>query len=63
MCDLKAYLKDVNNEERLVLESVNYVRSENGEVLLKNLFGEEKRLRGTIREVSLTKNRMLVEQS
>jgi predicted RNA-binding protein len=63
MCDLKAYLKDTNNEERLVLESVNFARNENGEVLLKNLFGEEKRVRGTIREVSLVKNRMLVEQS
>lgn len=63
MCDLKAYLKDANNEERLVLESVNFARNENGEVLLKNLFGEVKRVRGTIREVSLTKNRMLVEQS
>lgn len=63
MCDLKAYLKDANNEEQLVLESVNFARNENGEVLLKNLFGEVKRVRGTIREVSLTKNRMLVEQS
>lgn len=62
MCDLKAYLKEKNSEERLVLESVNYVRNENGEVVLKNLFGEEKRVRGTIREVSLTKNRMLIEQ-
>lgn len=62
MCDLKAYLKGGDNEERLVLESVNFARDENGEVLLKNLFGEEKRILGTIREVSLTKNRMLIEQ-
>ncbi len=62
MCDLKAYVKQ-NDREELVLESVNLVRSEGGEVLLKNLFGEEKTIRGTVREVSLVKNRVIVEET
>lgn len=59
MCDLKAYVLNNDNEE-LILESVNHVRAEGGEVVLRNLFGEEKRLRGEVREVSLVKNRLLV---
>ncbi len=62
MCDLKAYVKQ-NNRENLILESVNLVNVEGNEVVLRNLFGEEKRVRGEIREVSLVKNRVVVEQS
>jgi len=60
MCDLKAYVRNSGRED-LVLESVNLIRSEGGEVVLRNLFGEEKRVRGEVREVSLTKNRVIVE--
>ena len=62
MCDLKAYVKKQGKEE-LLLESVNSIRVENGEVVMRNLFGEEKRVRGAVSEVSLTKNRVLVEAS
>ena len=61
MCDLKAYVRN-NDREELVLESVNLIRSEGGEVVLRNLFGEEKRVRGEVREVSLVKNRVVLEQ-
>ncbi len=62
VCDLKAYIKK-NDTEDLILESVNLVRADGDEVILKNLFGEEKRVRGRLREVSLIKNRLIVEQS
>ncbi len=61
MCDIKAYVRK-NNKEELILESVNLVHAEGGEVVLRNLFGEEKRVRGELREVSLVKNRLIVEQ-
>ncbi len=61
MCDLKAYVK-ADDREELVLEAVNLVRAEGGEVVLRNLFGEEKRIRGELREVSLAKSRVLLEQ-
>ncbi len=62
MCDLKDYLKK-NDKEELLLESVNLIRADHGEVTLRNLFGEEKKVRGEIREVSLAKNRLVVEQA
>ena len=62
MCDLKAYVK-IKGKEELLLESVNSIRVENGEVVMRNLFGEEKRVRGAVSEVSLVKNRVIVEAS
>ncbi len=63
MCDLKAYIKKHDKEE-LLLDSVNLIRAEGGEVTVRNLFGEEKKVRGEVREVSLAKSRiLLVEQS
>ena len=62
MCDLKAYVRK-NDKEELLLESVNLVRAEGEEVVLRNLFGEEKRVRGVLKEVSLARNRLLVEQA
>ena len=62
MCDLKAYMK-TNDTEDLILEAVNQVRTEGGEVVLKNLFGEEKRVKGSIREISLVKNRLVLDPS
>jgi len=62
VCDLKAYVKK-NDREELLLDSVNHIRAEGGEVTVRNLFGEEKTVRGEVREVSLVKSRVLVEQS
>ncbi len=62
MCDLKAYMKTPDKEE-LILEAVNQVRTEGGEVVLKNLFGEEKRVKGSIREISLVRNRLVLDPS
>ena len=62
MCDLKAFIRK-NETEELLLEAVNQVRAEGRYVVLRNLFGEEKRVLGELREVSLTKNRLIIEQS
>jgi predicted RNA-binding protein len=63
VCDLKAYIKKHDKEE-LLLDSVNLIRSDAGEVTVRNLFGEEKKIHGEVREVSLAKSRiLLVERS
>jgi predicted RNA-binding protein len=60
MCELKAYLRTPEREE-LLLEAVNNVRTEGDEVVIRNLFGEEKRVRASLTEVSLSKNRVVLE--
>jgi len=61
MCDLKAYLRTTTSE-KLLLESVNLIHAEQGEVRVRNLFGEEVTVHGEVREVSLVKNRIVIEQ-
>jgi predicted RNA-binding protein len=60
MCELKAYVRTGDKEE-LILEAVNNVMTEGEEVIVRNLFGEEKRVRATLREVSLGKSRVVLE--
>jgi len=62
VCDVKVYVVKQGKEE-LLLEAVNLVRVEGGEVTVRNLFGEEKKVKGAVREVSLIKNRLVVEQA
>jgi predicted RNA-binding protein len=61
VCDVKVYVSRQGKEE-LLLEAVNHLRVEKGEVTVRNLFGEEKKVRGEVREVSLVKNRVIVDQ-
>ena len=61
VCDVKVYVAR-NGKEELLLEAVNHLRVEQGEVTVRNLFGEEKKVRGEVREVSLVKNRVIVDQ-
>ena len=61
MCDVKVYVARQGKEE-LLLEAVNHLRVEQGEVTVRNLFGEEKKVRGEVREVSLVKNKVVLDQ-
>ena len=59
MCDTSAFVEAQDGEE-LLLESVDYIRPEGGTVLLRNIFGEEKTFQGSIKEISLSKHRVVL---
>lgn len=61
MCEVNAYIIKDGTEE-LYLENVNMAKSEEGKVFLKNLFGEQKVFEGAIKEVSLVKNKIVLER-
>ena len=61
MCDTNAYIEKDGNEE-LYLENVNLIRPEEGRILLKNLFGEEKIFEGSIKEISLNNHKIILKQ-
>ena len=61
MCDTSAFVVAGEGEE-LVLESVDIIRPEGGSVYLKNIFGEEKVVEGRIKEISLSKHRVILGQ-
>ncbi|HSW62997.1 MAG TPA: CooT family nickel-binding protein [Dissulfurispiraceae bacterium] len=62
MCEANAYIYKDGKEE-LYLESVDVLIPEGKTVFLKNLFGEQKTLRGSVKEISLLRHRIVLEES
>ncbi len=61
MCEANAYIYK-NGKEELYLENVDIMRPEEGKILLKNLFGEQKVFNGDIKEISLLKHKIVLEK-
>lgn len=60
MCDTTAIAR-TGEGESVILENVDIIRPEGGEVYMRNLFGEEARFKGRIVEISLRRNRITLE--
>ncbi len=60
MCEANAYIYK-NGKEELYLESVDIMVPEEGQIYLKNLFGEQKVFVGRIKEISLLKHKIVLE--
>jgi predicted RNA-binding protein len=60
MCEASAFiLRD--GQEELVLESVDIVEQENGNIRLVNIFGEQKVLPAKIKKLSLVDHKIILE--
>lgn len=57
MCMANAYLEDT-----LLMESVDLLKTDNGKIYLKNLFGEESVVDGKIKEISFTKGKIILKK-
>ena len=60
MCLSKAYF-DRNGEKELLMEDIASVTIKDDRLLLKTLFGEQKELEATIREIDFKANSILLE--
>lgn len=60
MCETNAYIAYDSGEE-LYLDNVDILRPEDGRIYLKNLFGQEKIFEGGIKEINLSKHRIVLE--
>lgn len=61
MCEANAYIYKDGKEE-LYLENVDMLVPEGGRIYLKNLFGEQKTFEGHVKEISLLRHRILLEE-
>jgi predicted RNA-binding protein len=59
MCEANAYLIRDNKEE-LLMESVDVVRPENENVYIQDIFGEQRWVRGRIKEMNLVQHRIVL---
>lgn len=62
MCETNAFLLGDGGAEEPILDNVDIVRPEDGRVYMRNLFGEEKIVEGGIREISLSRHRIVLEK-
>jgi predicted RNA-binding protein len=61
MCEANAYLYE-NGQENLILESVDKVVPSDTEVYLQNIFGQQKTIKGRIKELLLVDHRIILER-
>ena len=62
MCEASAYIvKD--GQEELILESVDTLENEDGEIYMINIFGEQKRVKARIKTLSLVNHKIILDQS
>ncbi|MBN1626187.1 MAG: CooT family nickel-binding protein [Deltaproteobacteria bacterium] len=60
MCDSSAYIL-TDGKETLLLEHIDFIESSGDEVFLIDIFGEEKRIKGRIKSLSLLEHKILFE--
>jgi len=61
MCEANAYLwKD--GKEELLMEALDVLRPEGEMLYLKNIFGEQKKVKGTIKEMNLVNHKVIIQQ-
>lgn len=62
MCESNAYIFR-NGSEELIMESVDFLKPEGNAILLKSIFGEEKKVEARIREMDLTRHKIVLEEN
>ncbi|HMK60436.1 MAG TPA: CooT family nickel-binding protein [Dissulfurispiraceae bacterium] len=62
MCEASAYIYKDGKEE-LYLDSVDVLVPEGNKIFLKNLFGEQKTFVGKVKEISLLRHKILLEET
>ena len=60
MCEATAYLKR-DGQEEMVMESVEILEPEDGQLRIKNVFGEEKKLKARVKDFSLVDHKIILE--
>ncbi len=60
MCEANAYLLKDGKEE-LILEAVDVIENEGGQLRIANIFGEQKIVKAVIRSMSLVDHKILLE--
>ena len=60
MCEASVF-RVVGGKEELVLADVEVLRPEGEMIFLKSIFGEQKRVKGRIREMNLVDHRILLD--
>lgn len=61
MCESNAYVEKDGSEE-LYLENVDILKPEEGKIFMRSLFGEQKFFEGSIKEICLSKHKIILKK-
>lgn len=61
MCESHAYVLRGGAEEK-ILDDVILLKPEDGSILLRNLFGDEVRIRGRVEEIRFMDHKILLQE-
>ncbi|MEW6443135.1 MAG: CooT family nickel-binding protein [bacterium] len=61
MCESHAYVLRNGREEK-VLDDVTLLKPEAGSIVLKNLFGDEVRIRGRVEEIRFMDHKIILKE-
>lgn len=61
MCESNVYIREGNKED-LLMESVNIIRPEDGQIYLQSIFGEQKTVKAKIKELRLLEHKVILER-
>lgn len=61
MCEVKVFYNDNGNEE-LLMEDVVVLRPQDGDIYIANLFGEEKSVKGDIKEIHFLNHKIVIDK-
>ncbi|MDT3699023.1 MAG: CooT family nickel-binding protein [Thermincola sp.] len=62
MCEANAYVRN-NDSEELLLESVDKIIPEDDKLILENIYGQRKTIKGKIVEMALVQHRIVIEKT
>ncbi len=60
MCEAAAYLLR-DGQEELLLESIDTLECEEGQIKLVNIFGEQKKIKAKVKALSLVNHKIILE--
>jgi predicted RNA-binding protein len=61
MCEANAYLSKDGKEE-LIMENVDVLELEEDGLFMQDIFGQQRRIRGRIREMKLVEHRIVIAE-
>ncbi len=62
MCEANVFLARKGKEE-IVMENVDVLRPEGDHIYIRDIFGEQLRLRACIKEMNLVEHRIILEEN
>jgi predicted RNA-binding protein len=61
MCEANVYMLVEGNEE-LVMEGADIIRPDSGNVFIQGIFGQQRWVKGRIKEMNLVNHRIMLEE-